>query len=180
MVVDPNVIVASRKYVDDKFQIVSTNLTNIQQQLTQHLDESGHFVVGVNGTQSIPNNIATNIFFNKEILSENNIALLQSDGTIKITEAGDYEFFCAIEWSSNNAGERLCEIGYNAGPIGSSRVAPSLYGNVTQQTSTVVTLPANAIIAVSVLQTSGETLLMSRKALMPYLLIRRLKKGGEL
>lgn len=36
--IDPAVTVASRKYVDDKIQIVSTNLANVQQQLTTHLD----------------------------------------------------------------------------------------------------------------------------------------------
>lgn len=53
--IDPNVIVASRKYVDDKVSSVNSSVTNLQTALTAHLGQSNpnaHEISNINGLQT--------------------------------------------------------------------------------------------------------------------------------
>lgn len=72
--IDPAVTVASRKYVDDKIQIVSTNLANVQQQLATHLDndENPHNVtkaqVGLGNVDNVKQ--ASKLDFDAHVLAK--------------------------------------------------------------------------------------------------------------
>lgn len=48
---DPSVVLASKKYVDDKVSVISGNLTQLEQRVTQHLDQYEYQTTVVSGTQ---------------------------------------------------------------------------------------------------------------------------------
>lgn len=53
MKVDPSSVIANRKYVDDKIQIVSTNLTSLETRLTEHLDQTNPHAETVSRTLNV-------------------------------------------------------------------------------------------------------------------------------
>ncbi|WP_342471649.1 phage tail protein [Metasolibacillus sp. FSL H7-0170] len=91
--IDPAVTVASRKYVDDKIQIVSTNLANVQQQLATHLDNYTQYFVRARSTltQSIPSASWTDLVFNMyDNTHEGMFTPSSTSTTITIIEDGVY------------------------------------------------------------------------------------------
>lgn len=155
--VDPAVILASRKYVDDKIQIVSTNLANVQQQLATHLDDSKKWIRATKtSNQSIVSGTSsTAVTF--EILDKHNDAtfavLDNTTKTIKISESGIYEIVARIYFAGNSVGERSLALDNYA-----IRVTSSGASGLVLSGSTFVQLSVGAELACQVSQTSGGAL----------------------
>ncbi|WP_421663672.1 phage tail protein [Lysinibacillus telephonicus] len=78
MKADPSVIIASKKYVDDKISIVTTNLTSVQQQVNKHIADNvkhlnysiasgtNSYTASIQGIDSLGEGVSVKIKFTNE------------------------------------------------------------------------------------------------------------------
>lgn len=90
MKVDPSSVIANRKYVDDKIQIVSTNLTSLETRVTEHLDQEATETILGHVKQS-KNNTA------------NTVVTRNANGTIKATGGTSTDEVLAVFWRGTSA-----------------------------------------------------------------------------
>lgn len=103
---DPSVVLASKKYVDDKVVIVSNNLTRVQQDLANHLEQSGQVTsIKLSANQTIAAGSYLEVAFGNLSSLKNADYIELVNGQIKFKQSGVYKIYgivASIETASSN------------------------------------------------------------------------------